>query len=707
MKSSTRLRQYVAKSALLLACGILAATGASGQSGGSGVSPVPCLVNYLRVRIATGDDNLRGWDGMSSSKDDLDITVYFRNNTSQLAADVNQDNEWKNNTVHIVQINLNPPVRLNEITGLKLQHTGSGFGISAGGPAFTGVPGAGIQTADNWNMNYIEVMAEGAGASARIAAHGAMRFTGQARFLDLRTQIPANSCEAIENSARLNPGIRDLQAANPSGSKYETQTSAPSTIQPTPRTGSQPIQNNRLIQQALAHTVQIGPRASTSATDEPYTAKIAIIKRQSAATHSLLLPAVRPVAARSSGPLLGGGTSQMLNPQPYPPKGATSQIAGAHTMSASSGHTPTSGSSAAMANAYSGPSAHHSPGSTRPGTVAATPLPTQMCKVGIAAVDGGTSGIWFSPVSGADGRFLIQGCGFGSSPGQVFLSGVKYASNSQANGKVLLRLAQHPDRVPFQVSPDNWSDRQILAQIDPSAGGLYDTNNVTLVVTTASGQAYQATGMNFLAARESQPLKALPQSSGCTPQSTGPACIPLGVSLVSARSSNGAVAADVESPSLNLLRPGSTIAIARETASGQFPIPMSPGGNFRGGVDSYQLTLAPGFQLDLQNGVQLRHASADPNYCQSVNGVYSNSGTWNVKYTSSSSFQIFWQEEGCWPKTAISTGNSLEVLNYASVSAYELDIAVVGPRGISPWPSGTMNSMAVKQPAGHPLLLAH
>ncbi len=40
-----------------------------------------------------------------------------------------------------------------------------------------------------------------------------------------------------------------------------------------------------------------------------------------------------------------------------------------------------------------------------------------------------------------------------------------------------------------------------------------------------------------------------------------------------------------------------------------------------------------------------------------------------------------------------------------SVSAYELDIKVLGPRAISPWPG--VNPMAVKQPTQRPLLLAH
>lgn len=50
-----------------------------------------------------------------------------------------------------------------------------------------------------------------------------------------------------------------------------------------------------------------------------------------------------------------------------------------------------------------------------------------------------------------------------------------------------------------------------------------------------------------------------------------------------------------------------------------------------------------------------------------------------------------------WPKTAMSSGKSLDVLNYASVSAYELSITVLGPRGISPRPSSVTPGLAQPQ----------
>ena len=48
-------------------------------------------------------------------------------------------------------------------------------------------------------------------------------------------------------------------------------------------------------------------------------------------------------------------------------------------------------------------------------------------------------------------------------------------------------------------------------------------------------------------------------------------------------------------------------------------------------------------------------------------------------------------------KTIVTSGNYMDFLNYASVSGYELEITVLGPRGVSPWASGNGNGLAIKQ----------
>jgi hypothetical protein len=87
-----------------------------------------------------------------------------------------------------------------------------------------------------------------------------------------------------------------------------------------------------------------------------------------------------------------------------------------------------------------------------------------------------------------------------------------------------------------------------------------------------------------------------------------------------------------------------------------------------------------------------------------VGGEPSKNGNWSVNYTSTSSFQVSWEADDCWPNSTMTSGKSLDVLNYASVSAYALEITVLGPRGVSPWPSGNMGSLATP-PQPLPMLL--
>jgi len=466
--------------------------------------------------------------------------------------------------------------------------------------------------------------------------------------------------------------------------------------------------SNRLISSALARSVLVRPTGATPGGDGGNSAVIGLLRKQSAAVQTILSSGasartftggVRPAGTPQSGMLLNRGTNSQLMGT-----GAAQPIGAGQTMSASGSQTTLNGSSTTTSAAQSGPTRHQAPDSPKSQMIGTrAPNPTQLCMSGIASVDGQKSRIWFSPVSGPDGKFVIQGCEFGNTRGQVYLSGLHYVSASPTGGsrgvETLVR-----DRVSFQIPPDGWSDRQIVAQIDANASGFYDTNNATLVVKTASGQQYQAAGMNFLAAREDQTLKLLPKPSLCA-QSTGYSCVPLGVSLATVNAIvTGPVQPEVESPSLALLQPGEAIAVARETAVGQFPIPANPGRSFPGGTDTYQFHFAAGFQLDPQTGVQLRHSSPDASYCQTVGGMPSKSGNWSVNYTSTSSFQVSWEADDCWPNSTMTSGKSLDVLNYASVSAYSLEITVLGPRGVSPWPSGNMGSLATP-PQPLPMLL--
>lgn len=484
------------------------------------------------------------------------------------------------------------------------------------------------------------------------------------------------------------------------------------------------LQSIKVIQYALSHSVRVNATGRMPGGDGSYSALLGLLRKQSAAMHSLLLPAApanrNQTGANSGGStLLNGSTKVALNPQPYPPKGSQPQIGATQTMSASGNGSPasTAASSTPAGNTNNfnlapqgnsltptnGPTAHRPPAGRQQlplGARAPAPL-TTICRSGIATVDGGVNGVWFSPIAGEDGRFVIQGCGFGNAPGEVYLSGVQF---DPAHARLMVQrlgAPNSPDRVYFQTPANNWSDRQLVVQIDANAGGLYDTNNVTLNVKTASGQVYQATGMNFLAAREHQVIKKLVRTNyptgadSCYGQTLSECLVP-GINLAIVNTSLGPLTPEVESPTQYWLTPGQSIAVVRGV------IYLNPTDSysvsFPSGTDTYQFNFAPEFQLDPQNGVQLTHASMDVSHCQSLGGVYSHSGNWGVSYTSTSSFQVQWEEEACSPGSASAKSNAGAIgttSGFAGFSAYELEITVLGPRGVNPFASA--NGLAIKQ----------
>lgn len=486
------------------------------------------------------------------------------------------------------------------------------------------------------------------------------------------------------------------------------------------------LQSNKVIRDALSHSVRVSATGRMPGGDGSYSALLGLLRKQSAAMHSLLLPAApanrNQTGANSSGStLLNGGSKVALNPQPYPPKGSAPQIGASQTMSAPGNGSPTStaASSTPAGNTNNfnlapqgnsltptnGPTAHRPPAGRQQlplGARAPAPL-TTICRSGIATVDGGVNGVWFSPIAGEDGRFVIQGCGFGNAPGEVYLSGVQY---DPAHARLMVQrlgAPNSPDRVYFQTPANGWSDRQLVVQIDANAGGLYDTNNVTLNVKTAGGQVYQATGMNFLAAREDQVIKKLVRTNyptgadSCYGQTLSECLVP-GINLAIVNASLGPLTPQVESPTQYWLTPGESIAVVRGviylSATDNYSL------TFPSGTDRYQFNFAPGFQLDLNKGVQLNHASMDVSHCQSLGGVYLHSGNWGVSYTSTSSFQVQWEEEACSPGSASAKSNAGAIgttSGFAGFSAYELQITVLGPRGANPFASGNANGLAIKQ----------
>ena len=701
---------------LMIVCGVFLTSAAYGQTGsGSPGGDGGCAVTRLRLRIATGGDDLRG------GQNNLNIQILFAGGkTPQLALNVNKGANWPNNSVNMVDILLNQPVPPSQIIGLRLIHIADGsFNFASLPTALTpagpiDIPKA-IQTQDNWDMSLLQVAAIGNGVGARIAVHGFHRFTGSDPMLAVPTKVPADACGSgrpAPNSgggSGLNPaldpggsGLHPVTGSTGTGSRYGNVTRG---VAPPATGGTQQWQRNKMVSQALVHTIQMGAKANAPSgfADGSNSELIGLLRRQSAAARALLIPAVAPVgttpggqsgkgsapsmlAAPASGSangallkpssdgsqggtLLNGGTkTEGSNAPPYPPRGvSTPQVGPSQTMS-SQGSVPVGTAPAASATplVMNGPTRQNPAGGQHPApslltrAATATRAQTQLCVNGIGSVDGQRSGVYFSPIAGPEGTFVIQGCGFGATPGEVYLSGLHYSPAQTSGSRGIIATREFPDRLSFQATPNAWGDRQIVATIDPNAGGFYDTNNVTLVVKTASGQLYEALGFNFAAAYDFQTLASLPQS---------PTAITVQLASVN-DSSGGPVSPLFETPWL-YSTPQHTVGVNRNIISWTLPGSYT----FPGGTDTYQFHFAPGFRL-ANNGVQLYHSDFTAAECQmSPNGQFSASGNWAVNYTSPTSVQISWQEQGCWP-----TSNPGDALDYASVSAYSLWITVWGPR---------------------------
>ena len=179
-----------------------------------------------------------------------------------------------------------------------------------------------------------------------------------------------------------------------------------------PAITSEAWKSNRLIAAAMSHPVLVAPSVPVPGGDGGNSALIGVLRKQSAAARALII-AVRSAGASQAGTMLNGGTKQPPNSQLLAAGSAPLMGAGQAMSSGSVG----SGTSATASNPLSSPTRHQVPSSPPQRFGAQAPAQIRVCMAGIASVDGQKSGILFSPVSGPEGIFVIQGCGFGMTPG--------------------------------------------------------------------------------------------------------------------------------------------------------------------------------------------------------------------------------------------------------------------------------------------------
>jgi hypothetical protein len=159
-------------------------------------------------------------------------------------------------------------------------------------------------------------------------------------------------------------------------------------------------------------------------------------------------------------------------------------------------------------------------GILRTGIIAAAPparktsgmiatAPSTVCSgMSVATVNRAKTGVIFTTDQSTN-LYTITGCGFGNTPGKLYLEGGQGA------------FPAHGGKLGFVVR--TWSDRGIVAMLEPSISGELDQDNVTLVVETATAARgrIQSGPHKFIAAR-GQPIliPALPKSAFCSTSAT-------------------------------------------------------------------------------------------------------------------------------------------------------------------------------------------
>lgn len=142
-----------------------------------------------------------------------------------------------------------------------------------------------------------------------------------------------------------------------------------------------------------------------------------------------------------------------------------------------------------------------------PRNIGAAPMPSSvLCMantIGIRTVAQKTSGVVFTPASGKN-AYVITGCGFGTTPGRIYLSAGPSGFPAHS-GKITLT----------PQTPSSWTNQTIIANVDPTVVGELDQNNVSIIVVNSSGQQAQMNGNTFYATRANIKLATLPRSSAC------------------------------------------------------------------------------------------------------------------------------------------------------------------------------------------------
>jgi hypothetical protein len=425
----------------------------------------------------------------------------------------------------------------------------------------------------------------------------------------------------------------------------------------------------------LTRSVSVGPRISVPIVQGPNPGRIASAGRRLVATKfessvaPATVPAGRPLLSSTPTTLLPASSPGMVGPENIESAMGTGAVPANHGTAAQTVQVKPGGSGSTM------------------GRIATTPRSLPCIHPGVSDVNGvtGTTAevIFLEPGK----HYAIHGCGFANQLGEAYLTGVTRQNTPAARYSTpqILGRQLHPGWIPLLPSlgadphqSQAWTDTEIQIVVDPNASGFYDSYFSATIVVIPSGSKQQlqsARGFGFFAARVEQTLSSipLPASSGSlNSKQTNPIVIQPSptaskastwYTLANVGDTHGNfVKANLLTPSgASLVLPGHTFAVVRDDSTDSFP----------GRQDTFDfapsaLNLTDGFQ---PSQIQLYTASLSPGLCPSGSN-FSTNGGWSPAPGAQYQFTIYWQEQSC--------GTN-------GISAYAVDVTVIGPRGVTPF----------------------
>ena len=256
-------------------------------------------------------------------------------------------------------------------------------------------------------------------------------------------------------------------------------------------------------------------------------------------------------------------------------------------------------------------------------------------------------------------NYVIRGCFFGTSTGQVYLVGKFNA-------------------LKINLQPTYWIDNEIDARVDPNVAGELDQDNVSLVVAPVNGQQMKTNGFKFYAVR-SDPAVLLPS----IPQAWALLSIAGGNVLTTVQEQNVVTAyLSPVGPDAPKNTQGWTVFVERWNGHGKF----APLADF-----FFFNKLTPGWNTD-----SFQTITFDPAACLGVVTYRQTFGTWDPEWQGDD-IRMNWADTSCSGFVPQPPVFPLFVSTYSDVtgSAYALNVWVRGPRCTDPY-TGKLQQQCVQ-----------